>query len=99
RELNKQGTTIIIASHLLDEVEKVCTHVAILKKGDLLLNGPVDEVLRSEDQVEVKAADMQALQSVMSVMPGIKKVLPVNGILQLSCDETVTTLQINEYCI
>ncbi len=99
RKLNSQGITIIMASHLLDEVEKVCTHVAILKKGDLLLSGPVDEVLRSEDQVEVKATDMQALQNAMSAMPGIKKVLPINGILQLSCDETVSTLQINEYCI
>jgi len=98
RKLNSEGITIIMASHLLDEVEKVCTHVAILKKGDLLLSGPVDEVLRSEDQVEVKASDMQNLQSVLAAMPGINKVVAVNGILQLSCDETVNTQKINEYC-
>jgi ABC-type multidrug transport system ATPase subunit len=46
RSLNRQGITIIIASHLLDEIEKVCTHVAILKRGTLLLEGKVDEVLR-----------------------------------------------------
>lgn len=99
RMLNKEGITIIMASHLLDEVEKVCTHVAILKKGDLLLSGPVDEVLRSEDQMEVKAADMQALESTLSAMPGITKVLAVNGILQISCTENVTTQAINEYCM
>ena len=33
KELHRQGKTIIMASHLLDEVEKVCTHVAILKRG------------------------------------------------------------------
>ena len=43
------GKTIIMASHLLDEVEKVCTHVAILKKGNLLPAGPVDAVLAQED--------------------------------------------------
>ncbi len=74
RTLNKQGITIIIASHLLDEVEKVCTHVAILKRGDLLLHGPVDEVLRSEDQVEVRAMDMAALENALKTMPGITKI-------------------------
>lgn len=98
RMLNKEGITIIMASHLLDEVEKVCTHVAILKKGDLLLSGPVDEVLQSEDQVEVKAGDMQALQNVLNNMPGIIKTNLVNNVLLLSCHETLTTQNINEYC-
>lgn len=38
----KQGKTIILASHLLDEVQKVCTHFAILKKGQLIYSGSVD---------------------------------------------------------
>ncbi|MBS1573854.1 MAG: ATP-binding cassette domain-containing protein, partial [Bacteroidetes bacterium] len=38
-ELRNSGHTIIMASHLLDEVEKVCTHVAILKTGELLTTG------------------------------------------------------------
>jgi len=99
RMLNKEGITIIMASHLLDEVEKVCTHVAILKKGDLLLSGPVDEVLRSEDQVEVKAGDMYALENALNAMPGVTKVQAVNGVLQVSCSESVTTQGINEYCM
>ena len=60
-ELRKAGFTIIMASHLLDEVEKVCTHVAILKKGDLLVTGNVDEVLMDEDIVEISAGDVQQL--------------------------------------
>lgn len=99
RQLNAQGFTIIMASHLLDEVEKVCTHVAILKTGNLLLSGEVNDVLLSEDQVEVKAADMGALHSALSAMPGVHHIKPLNGILQLSCDAALTTTQINEYCI
>lgn len=99
RDLNRQGMTIIMASHLLDEVEKVCTHVAILKKGDLLLSGPVDEVLRSEDQVEVKAADLQQLQQVLSGMPGVLKIQANNGYLTLSCETRVQPYQVNEYCM
>jgi len=99
RSLNKQGITIIIASHLLDEIEKVCTHVAILKRGNLLLSGPVDEVLLSEDQLEVRAHDMEALQQVLQAMMGIKKIRLSDGTLQLATDEGVGPADVNQYCI
>lgn len=99
RTLSGEGITVIMASHLLDEVEKVCTHVAILKKGDLLLTGAVDEVLRSEDQIEVRAEDMQLLQQALNGMDGIRKIQPVNNVLQLSCDASLQPAQINEYCM
>ncbi|MBL7717434.1 MAG: ABC transporter ATP-binding protein [Flavipsychrobacter sp.] len=95
RQLNAEGITIIMASHLLDEVEKVCTHVAILKRGDLLVSGPVDEVLSAEDEIEIKAADMQALQAAIASMPGIK-IKSANGLLQIT--GTATPAQVNEYC-
>ena len=60
-ELKNSGHTIIMASHLLDEVEKVCTHVAILKTGDVITTGDVNEVLQDEDVVEVSAADLNVL--------------------------------------
>jgi ABC-2 type transport system ATP-binding protein len=97
--LNQEGITIIMASHLLDEVEKVCNHVAILKKGELLISGPVDEILRSEDQVEVKADNMELLQSTVSLMPGILKAQMRNGCILLSCESTVKPFQVNEYCM
>jgi ABC-2 type transport system ATP-binding protein len=64
-ELKKNGHTIIMASHLLDEVEKVCTHVAILKSGTLITTGDVDDVLMDEALVEVKAADINALAAAL----------------------------------
>ena len=48
KDLNRQGKTIIMASHILDEVEKVCTHVAIIQKGILKTVGTVQEVLNAE---------------------------------------------------
>ena len=97
RNLNKQGITIIIASHLLDEVEKVCTHVAILKRGNLLLHGPVNEVLVNEDQLEVMAADMDALQQALQDMPGIKKILKADRTLQLSFTGDIDAAAVNSY--
>jgi ABC-2 type transport system ATP-binding protein len=64
-ELKESGHTIIMASHLLDEVEKVCTHVAILKTGNLITTGDVDEVLMDEDIVEVSAGDLDALANIL----------------------------------
>ncbi|TSA65754.1 MAG: ABC transporter ATP-binding protein [Sediminibacterium sp.] len=74
KELSKQGKTIIMASHLLDEVEKVCTHVAIMKRGVLITAGPVEEVLAQEDIIEVAAQNLTALQLVLTNFPGISSI-------------------------
>src|SRR6267154_6770037 len=55
KKIAADGKTIILASHLLDEVQKVCTHFAILRKGTLVHSGPVDEVGKGEETVEVIA--------------------------------------------
>ena len=48
------GTTILLASHLLDEVEKVCSHVVVLRKGEKLYSGRVDEMTSSHGFFELK---------------------------------------------
>jgi ABC-2 type transport system ATP-binding protein len=55
RRIAHDGKTIILASHLLDEVQKVCTHFAILRRGNMVYSGPVDEVGKGEETVEVQA--------------------------------------------
>ena len=52
-ELAARGKTIIMASHILDEVEKVCTHVAILKRGQLMKAGPVGALLSPTKRIEL----------------------------------------------
>lgn len=69
KRLNKLGKTIIMASHLLDEVEKVCTHVAILQKGVLLTDGHVDEILINEDIVEVCGSDIDLVLQLAGEFP------------------------------
>ncbi len=97
-QLNAQGITIIIASHLLDEIEKVCTHVAILKRGNLLLNGPVGEVLVNEDQIEVAAAELDKLKAIVQQMPGLLKTGSNDRMLQLTCLPDVAPEFVNAYC-
>lgn len=65
-ELREQGHTIIMASHLLDEVERVCTHAAILKNGNLITTGHVEEIMKDDDLVEMSAPDLPALLAVLA---------------------------------
>lgn len=55
KRIASKGTTILLASHLLDEVEKVCSHVVILRKGEKLYSGRVDEMMASHGFFELKA--------------------------------------------
>ncbi len=55
KRIANDGKTIILASHLLDEVQKVCSHFAVLRKGNLVHYGPVDDVGRGEETVEITA--------------------------------------------
>ncbi len=66
-----QGKTIILASHLLDEVEKICSHVAIIKNGKRLATGPVGSILSQQPTVEVGCAesDATALKALLSDCP------------------------------
>ncbi len=98
RQLGQRGTTVIMASHLLDEVEKVCTHVAILKKGVLLTSGHVDQVLANEDMIEIGAADLSRLEGVLSSLPDVKSIRRHNGSFQVIFTEGRTAEQLNRHC-
>jgi ABC-2 type transport system ATP-binding protein len=65
RDIAKQGTTILLASHLLDEVEKVCTHVVVLRKGEKLYSGRVDEMISSYGFFELKTNEQSALIKIL----------------------------------
>ncbi len=99
KQLAKQGKTIIMASHLLDEVEKVCTHVAILKQGDLVASGHVDEIFVHEDMVEVGAADNVRLKSALQSMPGVTRVKEETNFLLLYFPMGQSNLEaVNQHC-
>ncbi len=99
KQLARDGKTIIMASHLLDEVEKVCTHVAILKKGNLLTAGPVDEVLTNEDIVEVSAQDTGKLKEILANISGHTHMKEEGKSIQMFFPiGTANMEEINRYC-
>jgi ABC-type multidrug transport system ATPase subunit len=97
--LSKEGKTILLASHLLDEVEKVCTHVAILQKGELLMAGDVNEVLSNEEMVELSAQDMEKLRAILDGLPGVRQMKQHEQLIQLYFEKEGSDLGgINQYC-
>jgi ABC-2 type transport system ATP-binding protein len=99
RELKDKGHTIIMASHLLDEVEKVCTHVAILKGGLVITTGPVEEVMKDDDIVEVSATDFMTLVGVLQTFNRPMVVDEKNNIIQISFPGGTARLDdINRLC-
>jgi ABC-2 type transport system ATP-binding protein len=74
-----QGKTIIMASHILDEVEKICSHVAILKQGRLLATGLVGAILSEEQWIEVEAADREKLKALLANIPEVTSVTEKDG--------------------
>jgi len=99
KRLYSEGKTIIMASHLLDEVEKVCTHVAILRKGELITSGNVNEILSNEDMVEVGAKDGEKLMEVLQKMPNQTRVAKEGGTIKVFYPVGTADLEaINNFC-
>lgn len=99
QKLAAEGKTIIMASHLLDEVEKVCTHVAIIKNGNLLTAGSVNEVLVTDEIIEVASDDLNLLENVLQRMGGFASIKKQNNSLQLFYSNgNANASAINEYC-
>ncbi len=99
KNLYSEGKTIIMASHLLDEVEKVCTHVAILRKGELITSGNVNEILSNEDMVEVGAKNSDKLIEVLQNMPNQTRVAKEGGMIKVFYPVGTADLEaINNFC-
>lgn len=105
RELYKGGKTIIMASHILDEVEKVCTHVAIIQRGVLktvssvagLMDGSGAEKAASV-LIEISSADNNALKNILQELAEVKAVEEFDNDLHVVCTENVTGEVLNRFC-
>jgi ABC-2 type transport system ATP-binding protein len=99
-ELRQQGHTIIMASHLLDEVEKVCTHVAILKKGELVAEGKVEDVMSDADLVEMSCREPEKLLAALKHFPGVDACRLEVSLVYASFEKGMAPMEaINTFCL
>ncbi len=94
-DIAKQGITIILASHLLDEVQKTCSHVLVLNKGNKLFAGKVDEVLNVADTIEIASYDIDKLQFTLKNIDFISNVKSDGDILTANIQAGKTTYDLN----
>ncbi|WP_422348603.1 ABC transporter ATP-binding protein [Flagellimonas sp.] len=96
KKIAGQGTTILLASHLLDEVEKVCSHVVILRKGEKLYSGPVDGMLASHGFFELRTSDMDKLEQLLDKNASFGKITRENGTLTAYLKEEMQAEELNK---
>lgn len=98
KEIASEGKTIIMASHLLDEVQKVCTHFCVLRKGRKLHEGMVSETLGEINQVEITSNDLRDLEKVVKDFPG-KESYRFNGSgIIVTLKSGVNSTDLNQFC-
>lgn len=96
KKIAGHGTTILLASHLLDEVEKVCSHVVILRKGEKLYSGPVDEMLSSHGFFELRTSDMEKLHKLLEKNASFGKITQENGTMTAFLKEEMNAEELNK---
>lgn len=92
-----QGTTILLASHLLDEVEKVCTHVLVLRKGEILYSGRVDGMSSNEGFFELQCDDNSNLKLVLSQHAAVDKIAEENGKVLVYLKSPLEASELNRF--
>jgi ABC-2 type transport system ATP-binding protein len=97
KQIASQGTTILLASHLLDEVEKVCSHVLVLRKGEVLYCGSVDGMSSQEGFFELQAADNERLITAMENHPSVEKVISENGKVLVYLKKPLEATELNQW--
>lgn len=101
REIIKQiaakGTTILLASHLLDEVEKVCTHVVVLNKGVKLYSGRVDEMISSHGFFELKSDQEEALITLLNNHKSFGKIIVREEVITAFLNEPLKSDAFNKH--
>jgi ABC-2 type transport system ATP-binding protein len=84
-QLGTAGHTVVLSSHLLNEVEQLCDHVAILSRGSLLAQGSVCELLNTQGSVRLKTTDDARAASVLGTLDWISSLRSEEGYLVLGC--------------
>lgn len=96
RTIATQGTTILLASHLLDEVEKVCTHVVILRKGVSLYSGRVDAMNASHGFITMQSHDIEALKNALERIPEFGTIKREGEFLVVYLNEPMDASEVNK---
>ena len=97
KQIASLGTTILLASHLLDEVEKVCSHVLVLRKGQILYSGKVDGMSANESFFELQSDNVNDLKEALRNHPAIENITEQDGKIVASLKIPLQASVLNKY--
>ena len=98
KDIAKNGTTILLASHLLDEVEKVCSHVVVIREGIKLYSGRVDEMTASHGLFELKVeGNSEKLLELLADFDGIASTKFDHETIIATLNKPISASEINHY--
>lgn len=96
QKIAENGTTIILASHLLDEVEKVCSHVVVLKQGKMLYAGEVDGLNNSFGILELQAENQQLLIDTLNQLPYFTSIVEKQKFVEAKLNQEISSAELNK---
>jgi len=96
KQIASQGTTILLASHLLDEVEKVCSHVLVLRKGEILYSGTVHGMSNKSDFFELNSSDNKKIEEILLKNSDIESIENIDGKLLVYCKKSIESAVLNK---
>ncbi|WP_322550369.1 ABC transporter ATP-binding protein [Flavobacterium psychraquaticum] len=97
RVIASHGTTILLASHLLDEVQKVCSHVVVLRKGEMLYQGSVNDMIASNSFFELKSNDIPKLKTVLQSHSAVDKIVDEEDKILVYVKQDIPSAELNAY--
>jgi ABC-2 type transport system ATP-binding protein len=97
KQIAAQGTTILLASHLLDEVERVCSHVLVLRKGVILYSGTVDGMSANEGFFELQADDTTRMIEVLRIHPAVESIKQEEGKVFVYLKSALEAADLNKF--
>jgi ABC-2 type transport system ATP-binding protein len=95
-DIAKEGKTIILASHILAEVQIICSHVVILREGEMVYTGSMDALLNQEQAFRISAGNLDQLEQAVSSIPGISVSERTEHDLLITCTEKLDGSAINK---
>ncbi len=96
KTISETGTTILLASHLLDEVEKICSHVIVLRKGIALYSGPVREISNTHGYFELASKDKENLVRVLNTLDCVSGIVATTSPIKMHLNKEIEADWLNE---
>jgi len=94
-----EGKTILFASHMLDEVQKICTHFVVLNYGSKIYNGTVADAMNQNQKIELAAKDMSRLKTVLNEFNSMVNLEETNGKYAVKLKEGIGSGDLNRFLI